>query len=162
MWPIAKRSIRGWKRADIVIDTNILVYAADDAAPEQEPCRVLLERCRADTLPWYLTWGIAYEFLRVVTHPRVLRQPRSVTEAWGFLTSLLASPTCAVLVATSRHAEVAEQFFADHKGVLKGNLLHDAHTAVLMREHGVGRIATRDADFHRFSSIAVIDPMAGE
>lgn len=146
----------------MVIDTNILVYAADDAAPEQERCRAVLERCREDTLPWYLTWGIAYEFLRVVTQPRVLRHPRSVAEAWTFLASLLASPTCSVLVATPRHADVAERFFDDHKNVLKGNLLHDAHTAVLMREHGVRRIATRDADFHRFSSIEVIDPMAGD
>jgi len=30
-----------------------------------------------------------------------------------------------------------------------------------MREHGVRQIATRDAGFHRFSSIEVIDPMVG-
>jgi len=145
----------------LVIDTNVLVYAADDAAPEQERCRALLERCRADSLPWFLTWGVVYEFLRVVTHPRVLRQPRPVNEAWGFLTSLLSSPTCTVLVATRRHADVAAQVLTEHEGVLRGNLLHDAHTVVLMREHGVRQVATRDADFHRFSSIEVIDPLAG-
>lgn len=145
----------------MLIDTIILVYAADDAAQEQARCRAFLERCRDDTLPWYLTWGVAYEFLRVVTHPRVLRRPRSVTEGWAFLTALLASPNCAVLVASPRHAEVAERFIDEHKGVLTGNLLHDAHSAVLMHDHGVRQIATRDADFHRFSSIEVIDPMAG-
>jgi predicted nucleic acid-binding protein len=34
---------------------------------------------------------------------------------------------------------------------LSGNLIHGMHTAVLMREHGVARICTRDADFRRFS-----------
>ena len=34
---------------------------------------------------------------------------------------------------------------------LRGNLMHDAHTALLMREHGIRRIYTRDTDFHRFS-----------
>jgi predicted nucleic acid-binding protein len=29
-----------------------------------------------------------------------------------------------------------------------------------MREHGVRRILTHDADFHRFPSIEVIDPLA--
>lgn len=44
--------------------------------------------------------------------------------------------------------------------MLAGNLLHDAHTVTLMREHGVARILTRDADFHRFSAIQVVDPLA--
>ena len=42
---------------------------------------------------------------------------------------------------------------------LAGNLLHDAHTAILMREHGIPQICTRDADFHRFSFLEVIDPL---
>jgi predicted nucleic acid-binding protein len=44
---------------------------------------------------------------------------------------------------------------------LRGNILHDAHTAVLMREHGIRRICTRDVDFHRFSFLEVVDPMEG-
>ena len=43
---------------------------------------------------------------------------------------------------------------------LRGNLVHDAHTAVLMREHGVRDIFTRDTDFHRFPFLRVIDPFA--
>jgi len=41
---------------------------------------------------------------------------------------------------------------------LAGNLIHDAHTAILMREHGILRICTRDADFHRFSFLEVVHP----
>lgn len=37
------------------------------------------QRRRADA--WYTTWLILYEFLRVTTHPRVMRQPWNVTEA---------------------------------------------------------------------------------
>jgi predicted nucleic acid-binding protein len=40
----------------------------------------------------------------------------------------------------------------------RGNLIHDAHTAILMREHGIDKICTRDADFHRFSFLEVVDP----
>ncbi len=43
---------------------------------------------------------------------------------------------------------------------LAGNILHDAHTAILMREHGIGRIHTRDAAFHRFDVLDVVDPVA--
>ena len=38
--------------------------------------------------------------------------------------------------------------------------MHDAHTAILMREHGIRTIYTRDADFHRFPFIEPIDPAA--
>ena len=39
---------------------------------------------------------------------------------------------------------------------------HDAETAVLMREHGIRRICTRDTDFHRFSFIEVVDPLVAD
>ena len=42
---------------------------------------------------------------------------------------------------------------------LGGNLVHDAHTATLMREHGISRIFTRDSDFHRFAKLELIDPL---
>jgi len=42
---------------------------------------------------------------------------------------------------------------------LRGNLMHDVHTAVLMREHGIRRIYTRDTDFHRFPFIEPLDPL---
>lgn len=37
--------------------------------------------------------------------------------------------------------------------------MHDVHTAVLMREHGVSRICTRDVHFRRFPFLTVIDPL---
>ena len=43
---------------------------------------------------------------------------------------------------------------------VRGNLVHDAHTAILMHEHGIREIYTRDADFHRFSFLRVVDPLA--
>jgi len=64
-----------------------------------------------------------------------------------------------VLVETERHAEIAAEVFAEIPHAA-GNLLHDAHTAVLMREHGIRRIVTRDADFHRFRFLEVEDPLA--
>ncbi len=141
-----------------VVDTNVLVYAANSACPEHAACRSLLERTRPRPLPWYTTWGILYEFLRVSTHPRVFTQPWSIDQAWDFVAGLLASPSLGVLVETPRHAGIAARLLGDVPA-MKGNLLHDAHTAVLMLEHGIRRIYTRDTDFHRFPSIEVLDPL---
>jgi len=142
----------------LVVDTNVLVYAADGDSPFHAACRGWLERQRGRVDAWYTTWPILYEFLRVTTHPRVMRRPWSVLGAWDFVAVLLASPGLSVLVPTQRHAEVAGQVMAELPH-LAGNLLHDAHTAILMREHGIRRVCTRDMDFHRFPFLEVVDPI---
>lgn len=142
----------------LVVDTNVLVYAADADSPFHKPCRNWLARQRARQDAWFMTWPIVYEFLRVTTHPRVMRRPWTVAAAWQFVAALLASPGLSVLVQTQRHAEIAEDVFSELPHIA-GNLIHDTHTAILMREHGVKSICTRDADFSRFPFLEVIDPV---
>lgn len=143
----------------LAVDTNVLVYAADADSQFHEPCRAWLERQRALPNAWYTTWPILYEFLRVTTHPRVMRRPWNARTAWTFVSVLLDSAGLAVLIETERHSEVAREVISELPH-LAGNILHDAHTAILMREHGIGRICTRDTDFARFPFLDVIDPVA--
>ncbi|HWP25389.1 MAG TPA: TA system VapC family ribonuclease toxin [Xanthobacteraceae bacterium] len=142
----------------LVVDTNILVYAADVDSQFHRPCRLWLERQRLRPDAWYTTWPILYEFLRITTHPRVMRRPWNARAAWQFVAALLASPGLGILVPTQRHADVAAAVLAELPH-LAGNLIHDAHTAVLMREHGITRICTRDSDFNQFPFLQVIDPL---
>jgi len=142
----------------VLVDTNVLVYAVNSDSPCHQKCRSWLEAQRTRPDAWYSTWQTLYEFLRVTTHPKVLQKPWSIGNAWSFISALLASPGLEILVPTSRHAEVARTVFEELPFV-GGNLVHDAHIAVLMREHGIRRICTRDADFHRFPFIEVIDPL---
>ncbi len=146
-------------RSLFAVDTNVLVYAADTSAPEHAACRTLVDSWREGALPWYATWGVLYEFLRVITHPRVFRRPWNARAARAFIDALLQSPGFGVLEHTPRHAAVAAQTLGEIPA-LRGHLLHDAHTAILMREHGVRRLYTRDTDFHRFPFVEVIDPLA--
>ncbi|MGH3431172.1 MAG: TA system VapC family ribonuclease toxin [Mycobacteriales bacterium] len=143
----------------LAVDTNVLVYAADADSPFHTACRGWLERQRARPDAWFTTWSVLYEFLRVTTHPRVMRRPWSATAAWDFITALLASPGLSILIPTERHPAVAAEVIAELP-YLAGNLVHDAHTAILMREHGIARICTRDTDFNRFPFLDVIDPLA--
>jgi uncharacterized protein len=142
----------------LAVDTNVLVYAADAHSQFHLPCRQWLKRQRAQTGAWFVSWPIIYEFLRVTTHPRVMRQPWTAPKAWEFVASLLASPSMGVLVPTQRHADVAGELFSELPH-LAGNILHDAHTAILMREHGVKQICTRDTDFVRFPFLQIVDPL---
>lgn len=141
----------------LVVDTNILVYAADSDSPFHAQCLRWLQQQRTRPDAWFTTWSILYEFLRVTTHPRVMRRPWSTPQSWSFISALLASPGLSVLVATLRHKEVAQAMISEMP-LLAGNLVHDAHTVILMREHGIRRIGTHDADFHRFPFVEVVDP----
>ena len=142
----------------LLFDTNVLVYAANRDSTFHHPCRQRLGEARRDPSPAFLTWSVCYEFLRVTTHPRALRSPWRARDAYRFVSDLLASPGFDLLVATPRHATVLEQTLSELPG-LRGNVMHDVHTAVLMREHGVSRICTRDADFRRFPFLTVVDPL---
>lgn len=142
-----------------VVDTNVLVYAASGEGPEHAVCLPLVDGWRAGAEPWFSTWGIVYEFLRVVTHPVTFHRPRSALEGWSFIEALFAAPRFGVLEPTAAHREVAARSLREVPS-LRGSPFHDFHTAVLMREHGIRTIYTRDTDFHRFPWLDVIDPLA--
>jgi predicted nucleic acid-binding protein len=48
---------------------------------------------------------------------------------------------------------------AVEEGRASGNLVHDAHIAALLVEHGVRELWTLDRDFTRFGGIRIVDPL---
>jgi toxin-antitoxin system PIN domain toxin len=146
----------------IGVDTNVLAYAVNSQCPEHEACREVIQGMRAPvgSSPERLAlpWSVAYEFLRVVTHPRFPVRPLTVEQAWGFVTELIERPHVAVVGPGPGHDAAASRMLAA-PGV-RGNLVHDAHIAAVLAEHGIRRIYTRDQDFHRFPGLEVVDPLA--
>lgn len=141
-----------------VIDTNILLYAANRDAPGYEAARRFLLQAGSSAEQWYLTEGIFYEFLRVATHQKVFARPLTWREAMEFLRPLANNPRFQWLAAGERHFEILEDTLASltHPA---GNLFFDVRTAVLMREHGVREIYTTDTDFLQFPELKVINPL---
>jgi hypothetical protein len=85
--------------------------------------------------------------------------PLDLPTARAWIDAVLASPRAAILVETDRHADVLSGVVTAHPR-LKGNPVHDLHTAALMREHGVAEIRTADTDFHQFGFLTVVNPLA--
>lgn len=141
-----------------VVDTNVLVHAADAGSPWHGPCAAALERWRREPGAWFITWSIAYEFVRVATHRAAMSRRWTARDAWRFVETLAMSPGFRVLVATQEHAGIAAAVLEEVPGV-EGNFVHDVHIAVLMREHGIRRIYTRDLGFHRFPFVEPVDPV---
>jgi toxin-antitoxin system PIN domain toxin len=140
------------------LDTNVLVFAEIRTSPHHERALAVLREMSEGAVAWALPWPCVYEFLRVVTHPRVYHPPVPIDVALQDLDAILASPSLMLLSETPRHAEVMNAVVRD-SGVT-GNLIHDAHIAALCLEHGISELVTGDRDFRRFSALRVFDPFA--
>ena len=138
------------------LDTNVLVYAHRAESSHHEKARRLVVEMAEGKEPWAVPWPCFYEFVRVVTHPRVFRDPSTVEDAFHDVRVLLSSPTLHCLGETQRHEQVLAEVIRETP--VTGNTVHDLHIAVLLREHGVTEIVTGDTDFHRFKGLRVTNP----
>ncbi len=140
------------------IDTNVLIYAEVRSSPWHEEARRLLGGLAEGAFPWAIPWPCIYEFLRVVTHPRVYHPPVPLAVALNDFRRILDSPTLVLLQETSNHPDVMMRVL-EESGV-SGNLIHDAHIAALCLEHGIRELISGDRDFARFPSLTVRNPFA--
>jgi len=138
------------------VDTNLLVYAEITSSRHHGRALGILTELAEDARPWALPWPCVYEFLRVVTHPRVFHPPVPLERALSDVGRILRSPSLRLLSEAARHSAVMEQVL--RSGGAAGNLVHDAHIAALCLEHGVSEILTGDRDFHRFPGLKVVNP----
>lgn len=141
------------------VDTNILVYAEIRTSRHHARARAILRECAEGAAAWALPWPCIYEFLRVVTHPRVYHPAVPLEVALADIGAVLGSPSLILLSETPRHAEVMDAVV--RASGVSGNLIHDAHIASLCIEHGVGELITGDHDFRRFEGLRIVDPFAG-
>lgn len=144
----------------IALDTNVLVYARRKELPRHEAALALLAKLAVGANAWALPWPCVYEYLRVVTHPRLFRPPSDLSRVLDDLDRLLDAPALSLLGEGPAHRGHLRRMV--EAGDARGNLAHDAHIAALLREHGVREFWTTDRDFRRFPGIAVRDPFADD
>jgi len=141
------------------IDTNILLYASDQESPHHERAKAFLEARGGDPDLLCLSWVTLMGYQRIATHPSIFRNPLSAQQAWGNVTSLLALPRCRVITEQKGFNEEYER--VSRTIGVKGNLVPDAHLAVILLQHGVSKIYTADADFRKFGFLNVVNPIDG-
>ena len=140
----------------MLFDANILVHVVNEASELRELCQQRLEEARTVASSLYLTWDIAYGFLRVSTHPDIFPARLSSDRALRFLNDLLDSPGTKLLAPTDRHQQVLALTLAEFPDAYG---VRSLYTAVLMRENSINRICTLDRDFRRFPFLTVVDPL---
>ena len=90
----------------IVVDANLLIYAAIPEQAQHAPARIWLDR-QLNTLPRVgIPWPSVLAFLRVATNPRIFSRPPTLARAWSQVSTWLALDSVWIPQPTSKHHEL--------------------------------------------------------
>jgi toxin-antitoxin system PIN domain toxin len=142
-----------------LVDTNVLIYATFEEAPEHPRARAWLqEKLRDETAPVALCWPVLYAFVRLITSPRAFAQSAvSLAQGWATAEGYLGQPNVVLVSHGSKHERIAAAL-AVTPG-LRSEDVPDVELAALAIEHGLV-LASHDAGFRRFEGLRTIDPLA--
>jgi toxin-antitoxin system PIN domain toxin len=142
-----------------LVDTNVLIYAAFEDAPEHDPARAWLEaELSAPDGSVELCWPVVYAFVRLATSPRVFgKYALAVAAGWSAVSAFLEQPSVRVVAPGARHAQIAAEL-ARTPG-LRSEDVPDLEIAALAIEHGLV-LASHDSGFRRFAGLRTVDPLA--
>ncbi len=140
-----------------LLDTNVLVYAADVTSPFHQDSRDLRDRGIKGEISLCVFPQIFYEFFAIVTDPRRVQNPRSQQEAaleidkyyrTDNLLKMFAGPDLiAITLGLLKRYEIRRQE------------IFDLQLVATMLSCGVGRIFTFNEDhFSKYQEITVLKP----
>ena len=135
----------------IAVDTNVLVHAHRRKSPRHEAASRRVIALAEGAGHWAIPVFCLGEFLRVVTHSRIL-DPLSPDGACDAMQRLLASPSVELLLPGPRFPQMLADAVREVDAA--GNLVFDAQIVALCREAGVRALLTEDRDFDRFPGFA--------
>lgn len=142
--------------AGCVLDTNILLYVANAAAPEHAAAKEAVGRLFAGGDHLAVAPQVLFELWSVATRPvdanglgLSVAQARAEVEAIRSRFLVLEEPAAVV--------DLWLDIVARHE--LKGKRIHDAHLLATMKANGVTRLLTFSAaDFPAESGISILTP----
>lgn len=140
-----------------LIDVNVLVYAHRADAPGHPQYRDWLSAVINSDAAYAISDLVLSGFLRVVTHPRVFRDPSPLETAMAFAAELRDRPNCVSVSPGERHWEIFSGLC--HTVGARGSLIPDAYLAALAIESGTEWVTT-DRDYARFPGLRWRHPLA--
>ena len=140
----------------IILDANLLIYAVDADSPNNSAARRWLEKTLASTTEVGLAWTVLLAFIRITTHPAIVRKPLGPEAALAYVDEWLAQPFVRTVVPGKRHWAILKALLEATGSA--GNLTSDAHLAALALEHD-STVCSTDNDFKRFPGIKHINPL---
>lgn len=129
------------------VDVNLLVCAHRQESPRHDAYLGWLEAARVGDEVLGISSLVLSGFLRVVTHPRVFREPTPLPEAAAFVDAIRSAPSAIGVAPGARHWGIFSRL-CEAVGA-KGNGIPDAYLAALAIEHAA-TWCTADRGFARF------------
>lgn len=141
----------------ILVDANLLLYAANRDAPEHEPARVWLDARLTGTTRVGLPWSSLLSFVRIASNPVIVQRPVTPAEAWRQAREWLGCDGAWIPLPGADHVEIVGRLLA--LPITTSRLVPDAHLAALAIEHGLTLCST-DGDFAKFPGLKWDNPLA--
>ena len=138
------------------VDVNILVYAHRPESPNHDLYREWLDDARTFDEPLGLSGLVLSGFLRIVTHPRVFKDPSPLGAAVDFVEAVRSAPNALAVEPGRRHWDIFIRLC--RSADVSGNLIPDAFLAALAIELGAAWYSA-DRSFTRFSGLRWHHPL---
>jgi toxin-antitoxin system PIN domain toxin len=135
---------------------NVLVYAHRQDAPRHREYISCFNQMLSSDAAFGVSNLVLSGFLRVVTHPRVFRDPTPLDRALTFVTTIRDHPNAVTLAPGERHWDIFQRLC--HEANAKANLTPDAYLAALAIESGAEWVTT-DRDYARFPNLRWRHPL---
>lgn len=134
----------------------MLVYAHRRDADRHADYRGWLEQVMNAGQAYGVAELVLSGFLRIVTHPKVFKQPTPLPQAAAFCAALRSRPNASLLSPGERHWQIFTELCTEVGA--RGNLVPDAYLAAIAIETDSDWITT-DRDYRRFSNLRVRHPL---
>lgn len=140
----------------ILPDINLLVYAHNADAPFHQPALTWWQSTLQSGKAVAIAWVVALGFIRLLSNPRVVKQPVPLARLVHEIQRWLALSHVSILNPGPRHLELLEELLGQAGTTV--SLTTDAHLAALAIEHGCV-LHSNDQDFARFDRLAWKNPL---
>ena len=139
----------------VIFDSNILVYANNEASQFHKKCSGLIKAAVEGNFKAVLTHQNLLEFYSVITDSRRIEKPISDKDAQDLVANYLNSP----LEIIYPNSETFKYLFILAEAVnLKGSKIFDVFLAATMLSNNISNIITANTrDFKGFLNIKVMD-----
>lgn len=137
----------------IALDSNVLIALLVESSPNHKSATCAAKNLsdRLCTTPTNIG-----ETFRLLTHPKVFEKPLKTSVAVNAVASLIDEFNIRILDEDTDWWKELPSIELEIPN-LKGNEVFDARIAICLRQHGIKRIFTWDADFKKYSFLTVVN-----
>ncbi|MDB5971077.1 MAG: Ribonuclease VapC [Hydrocarboniphaga sp.] len=98
-----------------------------------------------------------HEFISVVTHARIFKQPTPLALALDIVAGFCRQTQLQLLAEDEGYLEQLKSVATTAR--VQGPMIHDARIAALCLHHGITELWSADRDFSRFPRLKVVNPL---